>query len=285
MTEIVLDVNAVRAFLHVADTSSFTQTAEIMGTTQSAISLKLQRLEDRLGHKLLRRTPRYVELSPKGAAFIENAREFVSAHDKACGALDPKSFRLTIGISDHVAGPDLPQLIASMNKRSPDVLIEIRIGSSNDLLLRFDRRELDVAIVRFQKEREDGDVIVNERFGWFASPSWVQPSNKPLPIATMPEPCGVRMMAGELLNKAGIAWTESFAGGGVSAVSAAVTAGVGIAAIANRLAPPGAIEVGERLGLPRLPRLPIVIHSHISDGEGVSTITELKAALKSRAIK
>jgi len=36
--------------------------------------------------------------------------------------------RLTIGISDHVAGPELPALIARMNAQDPQLLIEIRIG-------------------------------------------------------------------------------------------------------------------------------------------------------------
>lgn len=285
MTDFALDVRAVRAFLYVAETSSFTQAAEIMGMTQSAVSLKIQRLENGLGHKLFRRTPRHVELSPKGSAFIENARDFVSAHDKAYGSLDQRRARLVIGFSDHVAGPDLPELIARMNARDPNTLIEIRIGSSNDLLRRFDRRELDVAIVRFQKDRDDGEVLATERFSWFASPSWVQPSNTPLPVATMPEPCGVRVLAGDLLDDAGIEWAETFAGGGVSAVCAAVAAGVGVAAMANRLAPPGAIDVGKRLGLPKLPRLPIVVHSHASQGAAMSTVTELKSALRSRAIR
>jgi DNA-binding transcriptional LysR family regulator len=46
--------------------------------------------------------------------------------------------------------------------------------------------------------------------------------------------CGVRRIATEALDAAGIAWTEIFAGGGVAAVAAAVSAGVGVAAPARR---------------------------------------------------
>lgn len=275
-----LDVEAVRAFIRIVETGSFTRTAESMGTTQSAVSLKLKRLEDRLGCKLVRRTPRYVELSAEGASFVDGARELVSAHDRAFGAINSSRQRLMIGISDHVAGPDLPLLIARMNAGDRNLVIEIRIGSSLDLLQAFDRRELDVAIVRFQDGRGDGDIIAQEKFGWFAAPGWQHRAGEPLPVATMPEPCGVKALASRLLDEADIPWTEVFVGGGVAAVSAAVIAKLGVAAMARRMLPFGAIEVGAKLDLPGLPRLPIILHSHIRSGSRIKAINELSAAFK-----
>ena len=58
-----LDVDAVRAFVMVADLHSFTRAAKALGTTQGAISVKLKRLEDRIGHRLLERTPRSVRVT------------------------------------------------------------------------------------------------------------------------------------------------------------------------------------------------------------------------------
>jgi DNA-binding transcriptional LysR family regulator len=58
-----LDIEAVQAFVLTADLKSFTRAAEAMDTTQSAISLKIKRLEDGLGRRLLERTPRLVRLS------------------------------------------------------------------------------------------------------------------------------------------------------------------------------------------------------------------------------
>ncbi|MGY4441140.1 DNA-binding transcriptional LysR family regulator [Bradyrhizobium sp. LM2.3] len=55
-----LDIATVRAFLLVADLQSFTRTAEALGTTQAAVSLKLQRLETLLGKRLVERSPRAV---------------------------------------------------------------------------------------------------------------------------------------------------------------------------------------------------------------------------------
>lgn len=275
-----LDLDAVRAFIRIAELGSFTRAAEAMRTTQGAVSLKLQRLEDRLGCRLLDRTPRYVELSARGAAFLDHARELLAVHDRALTLFAGARQRLTIGISDHVAGPELPALIARMNAQDPQLLIEIRIGSSGDLLQSFDRRELDTVIVRLHAGRNDGDILADEKFGWFAAPGWQHRADEPLPMATLAEPCGVRVMAGRLLDEAGVPWTEVFVGGGVAAVAAAVMAGLGVAALAPRMLPFGAVDVGRRLGLPDLPRLPVLLHSRVKDGRPRDALAALSAAFR-----
>jgi len=275
-----LDLDTVQAFVRIAELGSFTRAAESMRTTQTAISLKLKRLEDRLGFRLVERTPRHVQLSARGEAFLEPARELLEVHDRALTVFAGARQRLTIGISDHVAGPELPGLIARMNAQDPQLLIEIRIGSSADLLQSFDRRELDTVIVRLHAGRDDGELLTQEQFGWFAGPGWQHRADEPLPIATMAEPCGVRVLAGELLDAAGVPWTESFVGGGVTAVAAAVMAGLGVAALAPRMLPLGAVEVGARLGLPELPRLPVLLHTRVRDGRARDALAALSAAFR-----
>jgi len=281
MIERPLDLDAVQAFVRIADTGSFTRAAEAMQTTQAAISLKLRRLEARLGCRLVERTPRYVQLSAQGTAFLDRARELLDAHDRALAVFAGVRQHLAIGISDHVAGPELPALIARMNAQDPELLIEIRIGSSEDLLQSFDRRELEAVIVRLHAGRNDGELIVEEKFGWFAAAGWQHRADEPLPVATMAEPCGVRALACERLDAAGVSWTEIFVGGGVAAVVAAVMAGLGVAALAPRMLPAGAVDVGSRIGLPDLPRLPVLLHSRVKQGRGRDALAALAAAFRS----
>jgi DNA-binding transcriptional LysR family regulator len=276
-----LDLDSVQAFVYIADLGSFTRAADAMQTTQGAVSLKLKRLEERLGCRLIERTPRYVQLSAQGTAFLKHARELLELHDRALAVFARARQRLTIGISDHVAGPELPALIARMNAQDPHLLIEIRIGSSGDLLQSFDRRELDTVIVRLHHGRTDGEILTEEKFGWFAAPSWQFRAGEPLPLATLAEPCGVRVMAGRLLDAAGVPWTEIFVGGGVAAVAAAVMAGLGVAALAPRMLPFGAADVGPKLGLPDLPRLPILLHSRVKEGRPRAALDALSAAFRS----
>jgi DNA-binding transcriptional LysR family regulator len=281
MVDRPLDLDSVEAFIRIAELGSFTRAAEVMRITQAAVSLKLKRLEERLDCRLVERTPRHVQLSARGAAFLDLARDLASAHERALAGFTDASQRLTIGISDHVAGPELPALIARMNAQDPRLLIEIRIGSSRDLLLSFDRRELDTVIVRQHDGRGGGELIAEEKFGWFASPSWQHRSGEPLQLATLAEPCGVRAMAAELLGDARIPWTEVFVGGGVAAVAAAVMAGLGTAALAKRMLPFGAVEIGPQLGLPDLPCLPVLLYSRVKDSRSRAALAALAAAYKS----
>ncbi|WP_088158892.1 LysR family transcriptional regulator [Achromobacter xylosoxidans] len=281
MIERSLDVAAVRAFVRIAELGSFTRAAEVLQTTQAAISLKLKRLEDRLGFRLIERTPRYVELSARGAAFLGQARELLAAHDRALSVAAEGRQRLAIGISEHVAGPELPALIARMNAADPQLLIEIRIASSGDLLQSYDRRELDTVIVRLHAGRNDGQVLTKEKFGWFAAPGWQHRAGEPLPLATMAQPCGVRAIAEQLLDESGVPWTEVFVGGGVMAVAAAVMAGLGVAALSPRMLPFGAVDAGPRLGLPALPLLPVILHTRVRDGRKRDALTALGAAFRS----
>lgn len=281
MIERPLDLAAVDAFVHIAELGSFTRAAEAMRTTQAAVSLRLKRLEKKLGCRLVERTPRYVELSARGAAFLEHARELLEVQDRALAVFVGARQRLTIGISDHVAGPELPALIARMNAQGPQLLIEIRIGSSGDLLQSYDRRELDTVIVRLYAGRSDGEVLAEEKFGWFAAPGWQRRAGEPLPIATMAEPCGVRALAARLLDSAGVPWTEVFVGGGVPAVAGAVMAGLGVAALAPRMLQFGAIDVGPKLGLPDLPSLPVLLHTRVKDGRPRDALAALAAAFRS----
>lgn len=256
-----LDLDAVQAFVYIAELESFTRAADAMGMTQAAVSMKLKRLEERLGVRLVERSPRYVQISRQGAIFLDHARELLSAHARALAMRDGGRQRVVVGIGDHVAGPDLPALIAQLNAKNTRHLMEVRIGTSTELLQSFDRREFDAVISRIHVGRDDGELLAEEKFSWFAGPSWEHREAEPLPLVTMAEPCGVRALAAHVLDSVGMAWTEIFIGGGVATVAAAVVAGVGVAALAPRMIQGDAIDVGKKLGLPDLPRMPILLHS------------------------
>jgi len=106
-----LDIDTVQAFLLVAELQNFTRAAEALGTTQAAVSLKLQRLEQVTGRRLVERSPRAVRLTADGSAFLHHARALVEAHDRALSGEKPVTQRLSLGISDHAAGPELVPLI------------------------------------------------------------------------------------------------------------------------------------------------------------------------------
>src|SRR3546814_20665127 len=78
-----------------------------MESTQSAVSLRIKRLEDGLGRRLLERTPRRVRLTAAGQIFLERARMLIVAHGDALDAFARVRRRLVVGMSDHALGAEL----------------------------------------------------------------------------------------------------------------------------------------------------------------------------------
>jgi len=276
-----LDIEAVQAFVFIADLGSFTRAAEALGSTQSAISLKIKRLEVGLGRRLLERTPRLVRLSVEGQAFLTAARNLVAAHQSAVGAFTEESRRLVVGISHHIVGAELPGLLKRMNRSDPGLVIELHIDTSRDVLAAFDDGALDAAIVlRHDGKRRDGEVLFKEEFGWMGTTEFNVRPGDPLRLATQAEPCSVRAMATRSLDAAGISWTEVFVGGGVATIGAAVSAGLAVAALARRVAPVGTLDLGTRLGLPILPTLDVMLHSSLTDARARGALRTLGAAFR-----
>jgi hypothetical protein len=91
----------------------------------------------------------------------------------------------------------------------------------------------------------------------------------------------VRALAVRALDKAGIAWTERFVGGGVTAVTAAALAGLAVAPLARRIAPPGLVELGLADGLPRLASSRVLLHSKVSDPAKLMALRTLAATFRS----
>jgi DNA-binding transcriptional LysR family regulator len=275
-----LDVDAVRAFVAIADSLSFTRAAQALGSTQGAISVKLKRLEERIGKKLIERTPRLVRLSAQGVAFLEPAREFLAAHDRAVAGLSPARRRFSLGIATHVGGPELPTLLTRLSSHDPALTIEVRLDDSRDLLDAFDRGEIDAAIIRREDDRRDGEVLAPDHFGWFATPDFAYRSGEPLRLAASSPSCGILNIATRALDAAGIPWTEVFLGCGSFAVAEAVSAGLATSVFSCRVAPPGTIEVGRRFGLPALPSSEIMLLSTLSDARSRGTLKMLAAAFR-----
>jgi DNA-binding transcriptional LysR family regulator len=275
-----LDVDAVKAFVTIADLKSFTRAAEALGNTQGAISVKLKRLEHQIGHRLLERTPRLVRLSAQGAAFLAPARELLAAHDRALAGLSPARRRFALGIANHVGGAELPTLLTRLHAHDPALTIEVRLEDSRELLDAFDRGDIDAAIIRREDDRRDGEVLATDHYGWFATPDFLHRPGEPLRLAASSPSCGVLNIATRALAAAGIPWTEAFLGCASFAVADAVAAGLATSVFSCRLAPAGTVEVSRRLGLPALPPSDIVLLSGLSDATSRATLKTLVSAFR-----
>jgi DNA-binding transcriptional LysR family regulator len=274
------DIEAIRAFVLVAQLKSFTKAADVMGTTQAAVSLKVRRLEEALGRSLLERTPRRVTLSLHGLAFQSSAQRLLESYNEAMLSFDCPKRTLRIGVSHHIVGADLSSWFRRLSASDPDVVVSFSLGTSRDMLDSYESGKLDVALIlRHDNRRQDGDVIGTERFSWMAADTFQMPQDQPLPLAIQPAPCGMRSMVADALGACGRSWSEAFVGSGILAIGAAVSAGIGVGAMVGRMAPAECVDVGARFNLPQLPERDIVLYTAQRDAQVRALIDTLSTVI------
>ncbi|HEU4669804.1 MAG TPA: LysR family transcriptional regulator [Dyella sp.] len=277
-----LDLDAVRAFVLTAELQSFTRAAQALDSTQSAVSLKLRRLEAQLGRRLLERTPRRVRLSAEGALFLDSARELIGAHARALAAFEVEERRLVVGISHQLVGAELPAMLRRLGDTDPKLRVELHAGGSRDIVSAYEAGELDAALVLQGGHPQQGEPLFEESFGWIGTVGWRPSSGQPLPLSTQGASCSIRAAAVAALDRAGIAWTEAFVGKGAAMVGAAAAAGLALAVMARRAAPAGTEDLGPQLSLPALPTQAAVLYSALHDRRSRAALHALADAFRTK---
>lgn len=125
------DLGDLTAFVAVAEERSFTRAAARLGTSQSAVSRTVRRLEERLGLRLLMRTTRSVAPSEAGERLLDALRPaFQDIHDRldALSALRTKpagTVRITASenAAEFVLWPALSRFLPDY----PDINVEIAV--------------------------------------------------------------------------------------------------------------------------------------------------------------
>lgn len=261
-----LDPSGIQAFVFVVDLASFSRAAEALGTTQSTISLRIKRLEQRLGRRLLDRTPRSVRVSSEGQCFIGPARDLLTAYERALGAFARQRIRIVLGVSHHLVGPSFPRILKRLAHAEPACLFEVRVASSTELIRDLDEGDLDgILLLRQEGDRRSGVTVCRQPLGWYAARGWVRDAAQPIPLATQADPCGLRALAIQALKRAKIPWTELFVGGGVAVLGAAIEAGLAVGVLARSVASGELEDVTGRYSLPKLRPSEVILDSRTSD--------------------
>lgn len=277
-----LDVEAVLTFVLVSEQKSFTRVAQCLNSTQSAISTRMRRLEEQLGVRLVERSTRSVKLTSEGEAFLEPARDFLAAHDKAVAVFSAPRAHLKIGISHHLVGADVSRLLSVLARENPDLVVSLTVDGSQGLMARYDEGELDaVFLLRHKTTRRFGETIGTTRFHWFGAASLISNADQAIPLVTYPAGCNMRAMTIEVLEGAGIAWREAFIGVSAANLKSAVKAGYGVAALCLGADDDDLPLLADQSSLPALPQRDIMLLSNISSyksRKGLEVISKALAA-------
>ncbi|MFD7427500.1 LysR family transcriptional regulator [Streptomyces sp. NPDC059818] len=93
-----MDTEALRTFVRAAELGRLRHAADELGVTQQAVSKRIAALERELEVRLFTRTPRGVELTLDGQAFLPHARSVVAGVERAVSAVRPGSRALRIDV-------------------------------------------------------------------------------------------------------------------------------------------------------------------------------------------
>lgn len=140
----------LKALVAIADTGSMERAANELSLTPSALTRRLQRLEDELGGVLLDRRFKPPKLTRTGLEVLEKSRTILTSigdlKSFACGDAPPGGpFRL--GLSHAVAQPDISRVIVRLSKQFPQLQPNISNDVSCQLLERMRLGHLDAAVV------------------------------------------------------------------------------------------------------------------------------------------
>jgi DNA-binding transcriptional LysR family regulator len=128
------ELGDLTAFLAVAEERSFTRAAAKLGTSQSALSHTVRRLEARLGLRLLTRTTRSVAPTEAGERLIETLRPAFDDIDAKLSALselrEKPAGTLRLTTSKHAAEAILWPALAPLLTNYPDIKVELTIDQS-----------------------------------------------------------------------------------------------------------------------------------------------------------
>ena len=261
MTRIDLNSDLLRCFVAVADARGFTAAGEMIGLTQSGISVRIRNLEDRLGRRLFDLHQPLGQPDEDGELLLSYARRMVDLNDEAIGRLTGAQTegRLRVGLADYVKPSLMPQLLGRFNRLHPGVTMEMRTGLSMDLLPGYEQGELDVVIAGRGMVFKDGGLLYRDALVWVAAPNFPLRLDRPVPLATLPPHCTHRGISLEALDRAGIPWRFVYVSSLTAGLQAAVLGGLGIAMVPKSAVIPELRILGAEQGLPPLPDFEIEI--------------------------
>ncbi len=131
-----MDITLIKTFMEVANTGSFVAACDRLFVTQSAVSLRIQRLEDSLGHPLFTRSKAGAVLTPQGVQFERYALSLLKIWEEARQQIAiPEGFSRTLTIgAQYSLWPRLGfRWLDALQRAMPELSLKTQIGMPDRL--------------------------------------------------------------------------------------------------------------------------------------------------------
>src|SRR3569623_2264851 len=227
---VLLDVDQLRTFIAIAETGSFTRAAEVVHKTQSAVSMQMKRLEERIERPIFARDGRASKLTEDGQRLLDYARRIVNLNVETLAAFSDAALsgRVRLGVPDDYADRYLPEIMARFSRGYPAVELTVICEPSVDLLERIDANEIDLAIVTNCETKRAAETFRRERLLWVTSNRHATHTEEHVPLAHGRPPCSWRRSAIGRMESVGRPFRVLYSRSTAGAVAAAVLADLAV---------------------------------------------------------
>ncbi len=189
-----MNFQQLETFRAIAACGSFTQAAQLLNTTQSAVSIRIAQLERELGATFLDRSKRTIRLTPAGKDLLGYADEIhrlTAEMKQTIGNPETTPASIRVGVAELVALTWLPRLVAELNQQYPKLEVQIEVGLSGNMFSRVLGAEIDICLHPAILPLASGlsaTLLGKVRFAYMASPRIELPKRrlKPGDLAKMP---------------------------------------------------------------------------------------------------
>ena len=238
-----MEIRNLLSFIRVAEQSSFTKAANILGYSQSTISFQIKQLEEELGCLLFERINHTISLTEKGAELLEYAQKICRMNEEF-----NQNFNLTKPVEGalHVLVPHsvCEQMIFNnymdFHRKYPGISLKFTSLDTQDMFRMLDRNEADIMLTMDIHAYQSDYIIAKEqRVGIHFVTGADSPyaTDKPLTIeqiAAMPfiateKNAGYRRPLDELLAKKSIELTPILELERTEIIASVLEAGAGVA--------------------------------------------------------
>ena len=269
-----LDLDQLQTFVTICDTGSFTRAADEVHRTQSAVSMQMRRLEERIGKALFEKDGRSNRLTEEGERLLSYARRLLHLNRETLAAFDDRSLegQIRIGTPDDYADRFLPEIMARFARSNPRVELTVICEPTPGLVEHLKRGNLDLALVTHSEARPS-EVVRREPLLWVTSANHATHEREILPMAFGRPNCVWRRSACDVLDRMHRDYRVLFTSFSATVIAAAVLSGLALSVLPECALRPGMRVLGESDGFGLLPDCKIgIMRGHTANSEIVEAL-------------
>ena len=279
-----LPTDLLRTFVAVVELGGHSRAGALLGRSQPAISLQIQRLEDLVRAPLLAHEGRTIHPTPAGEALLSYAREMIRINDEAVRYFHRSDMSgvLRIGIPTDYAAAFLQSTLTAFIRQHPEVELEIHCDLSRELHQQLRADNLDIIVATMQAIRMPYlSRAWTEQPIWAAAAGFRPAPGRPVPLGAHLEGCDYRSRMIEALDTMARRWRIVYSGPGISGLQTAVLNGLCVTALTHATLHDGMRVLTEEEGFPTLEPLRVGLfykHPRLSPA-GLQLVSDLVAGI------